>query len=287
MSGAFKSLEESLQKHLPDEDYQEVRRILYGKATTQRDIPQSALESATAQNFEIKSFAMAPGVSEQLRPERKVNVALIQNAWPTETTKPLAEQRQAIFDRISQIAAGGHAAGGFDILCLQEAWTMPFAFCTREKYPWCEFAEPAETGPAFKFCSELAKKYNCVVVSSILERDENDGDTIWNTTVIVSNSGKYIGKTRKNHIPRVGDFNESTYYMEGQDGHPVFETAFGKIAVNICYGRHHPMNWLGYAINGAEIIFNPSGAGCFRWVEIWIYFSILFFVTDILGIFDF
>ena len=26
-------------------------------------------------------------------------------------------------------------------------------------------------------------------------------------------------------------------------GHPVFETAFGRIAVNICYGRHHPMNW--------------------------------------------
>uniref|UniRef100_A0A914KT52 CN hydrolase domain-containing protein n=1 Tax=Meloidogyne incognita TaxID=6306 RepID=A0A914KT52_MELIC len=32
----------------------------------------------------------------------------------------------------------------------------------------------------------------------------------------------------------------------------------GKIAVNICYGRHHPQNWLMYALNGAEIIFNPS-----------------------------
>lgn len=47
----------------------------------------------------------------------------------------------------------------------------------------------------------------------------------------------------QNHIPRVGDFNESTYYMEGDTGHPVFETAFGRIAINICYGRHHPMNW--------------------------------------------
>jgi len=48
---------------------------------------------------------------------------------------------------------------------------------------------------------------------------------------------------RQNHIPRVGDFNESTYYMEGNTGHPVFETAYGRIAINICYGRHHPMNW--------------------------------------------
>lgn len=46
--------------------------------------------------------------------------------------------------------------------------------------------------------------------------------------------------------------------MEGDTGHPVFQTQFGRIAVNICYGRHHPLNWLMYAINGAEICFNPS-----------------------------
>jgi beta-ureidopropionase len=62
----------------------------------------------------------------------------------------------------------------------------------------------------------------------------------------------------QNHIPRVGDFNESTYYMEGNTGHPVFETAYGKIAVNICYGRHHPLNWLAFGLIGAEIVFNPS-----------------------------
>jgi beta-ureidopropionase len=49
-----------------------------------------------------------------------------------------------------------------------------------------------------------------------------------------------MGKHHKNHIPRTGDFNESTYYIEGKTGHPVFETSFGKIAANICYGRHFP-----------------------------------------------
>lgn len=259
MSGKFDSVEESLKKYLPEEDYNEVRRILYGKPCQNVEIPAPAAELATAGNFQIKASKMSPGVDEQLRQKRNPKIALIQNAWPTATDAPILEQRKAIYDRISQIAeAGDKVENGFDILCLQEAWAMPFAFCTREKYPWCEFAESAEHGPATKFCSDLARKYNCVVVSPILERDEKDGDTIWNTAVIISNSGKVIGKTRKNHIPRVGDFNESTYYMEGEDGHPVFETQFGKIAVNICYGRHHPMNWLGYAINGAEIILNPS-----------------------------
>jgi len=149
-------------------------------------------------------------------------------------------------------------AQGVQILCLQETWTMPFAFCTREKQPWLELAESAENGPNIQFLREYARKYNMVIVSPILERDEVHGDTIWNTAVIINNNGIVIGKSRKNHIPRVGDFNESTYYMESELGHPVFETAFAKIAVNICYGRHHPLNWLAYGLNGAEIVFNPS-----------------------------
>ncbi|XP_052600653.1 beta-ureidopropionase isoform X2 [Peromyscus californicus insignis] len=135
---------------------------------------------------------------------------------------------------------------------------MPFAFCTREKLPWTEFAESAEDGLTTRFCQKLAKKHNMVVVSPILERDRDHGGVLWNTAVVISNSGLVMGKTRKNHIPRVGDFNESTYYMEGNLGHPVFQTQFGRIAVNICYGRHHPLNWLMYSLNGAEIIFNPS-----------------------------
>lgn len=47
-----------------------------------------------------------------------------------------------------------------------------------------------------------------VIVSPILERDESHGDTLWNTAVVISNTGAVLGKTRKNHIPRVGDFNE-------------------------------------------------------------------------------
>lgn len=134
---------------------------------------------------------------------------------------------------------------------------MPFAFCTREK-EWCEFAEPVAGGPSTRLVQERAARHNMVVVSPILERDEVHGGVLWNTAVVVGNSGNVIGKHRKNHIPRVGDFNESTYYMEGDTGHPVFQTAFGRVAVNICYGRHHPLNWQAFGMNGAEIVFNPS-----------------------------
>ena len=69
---------------------------------------------------------------------------------------------------------------------------------------------------------QYAKANDMVIISPILERDERD--IIWNTAVVISHTGKVMGKSRKNHIPRVGDFNESTYYMEGDTGHRVFDT---------------------------------------------------------------
>jgi len=186
-----------------------------------------------------------------------VKIGLIQHSIVLPTTDPIVEQAAAIREKVGRLIdiAGAH---GVNVICLQEAWTMPFAFCTREKRPWLEFAESAEDGPSTEFLKLKAKQHNMVIVSPILERDESHQGTIWNTAVIISNSGNVIGKDRKVHIPRVGDFNESTYYMEGELGHPVFETIFGKIGVNICYGRHHVLNWLAFGLNGAEIVFNPS-----------------------------
>lgn len=35
---------------------------------------------------------------------------------------------------------------------------MPFAFCTREKKPWCEFAESAEDGPTTELLKDVRPK---------------------------------------------------------------------------------------------------------------------------------
>ncbi|KAH7834093.1 hypothetical protein Vadar_012685 [Vaccinium darrowii] len=165
---------------------------------------------------------------ELLRPPRIVRVGLIQNSIALPTTAPFLDQRRAIFQKVKPIidAAG---ASGVNILCLQELWTMPFALCTREKR-WCEFAEPVD-GESTKFMQDLARKYNMVIISPILERDVKHGETVWNTAVVIGNRGNIIGKHRK--------------------------TAYGKIVVNICYGRHNPLNCLAFGLNGAEIVFNP------------------------------
>lgn len=51
-----------------------------------------------------------------------------------------------------------------------------------------ELAENYLTGPTAELTKELAAKYNMVIVSSILERDEVRG-TAHNTSVVTSNTG--------------------------------------------------------------------------------------------------
>ncbi|XP_043714017.1 beta-ureidopropionase [Telopea speciosissima] len=254
----FDSLHRLLSSSLEPHVFQEVSRVLLGlncgRALESLTLPDPVVSLSSKHDFDLQAFSFGAD-KESLREPRIVRVGIIQNSAALPTTATFLDQKSAILQKLKPIidAAG---ASGVNILCLQEAWTMPFAFCTREKR-WCEFAEPID-GESTQFLQDFARKYNMVIISPILERDINHGETIWNTAVIIGNHGNIIGKHRKNHIPRVGDFNESTYYMEGNTGHPVFETAFGKIAVNICYGRHHPLNWLAFGLNGAEIVFNPS-----------------------------
>ncbi|MGZ4134247.1 MAG: nitrilase-related carbon-nitrogen hydrolase, partial [Tumebacillaceae bacterium] len=69
---------------------------------------------------------------------------------------------------------------------------------------------------------------------------------------------------RKQHIPHVAagengcGFWEKYYFKPGNLGYPVFETAFAKIGVYICYDRHFPEGARLLGLNGAEVIFNPS-----------------------------
>jgi beta-ureidopropionase len=256
---------ESIEQLIFDADgqkqHRDIYRILYGCRPSdielKLDIPDACSAKLEGQaDFELKGYLLL-AEKEQLRRPREVRVGVIQNSIKLPTTAPVIDQIKAIHNRIG-VFLDLAGSNNVNIVCMQEAWTMPFAFCTRERLPWTEFAEPAETGMTTNFLKTYAKKYNMVIISPMLERDELHLDTIWNTAVVIDNHGNYLGKSRKNHIPRVGDFNESTYYMESNLGHPVFETEFGKIAINICYGRHHPLNWLMYKVNGAEIVFNPS-----------------------------
>ncbi|KAJ8983188.1 hypothetical protein NQ317_005831, partial [Molorchus minor] len=159
---------------------------------------------------------------EESRNQRLIRIGLFQQKVPLALTNPCHKVKLAMYS----LATDGvkvAARGGVKIFCLQQAWNMPYAFCSGERTPWYEYAEDAEKGPTTKIIKVLAAQYNMVIISPILERDEICKETIWNTAVVIDNHGNYLGKYRRNHIPKVENINEPTYYCEGNTGHPVFE----------------------------------------------------------------
>jgi N-carbamoylputrescine amidase len=96
-----------------------------------------------------------------------------------------------------------------------------------------------------------------VIVLPIYEEDLPG--VYYNTAAVIDADGTYLGKYRKNHIPHCQPgFWEKFYFKPGNLGYPVFKTQYGTVGVYICYDRHFPEGARLLAMNGAEIIFNPS-----------------------------
>ncbi|MBT8352722.1 MAG: acyltransferase [Deltaproteobacteria bacterium] len=144
---------------------------------------------------------------------------------------------------------------GVNILCLQEIFHGPY-FCAEQDIKWYGVAEKVP-GPITDQLAEYAKKYQMVMIVPVYEV-EIEG-VYYNTAAVIDADGKYLGKFRKIHIPHTWPgFWEKFYFKPGNLGFPVFDTAYAKIGLFICYDRHFPECARILALKGAEILFNPS-----------------------------
>ena len=148
------------------------------------------------------------------------------------------------------------AAKKVKILCLQELFYGPY-FCAEQETKWYHLTERVPEGPTTQLMMKLAKKHKMVMVIPIYE--EEQAGVYYNTAAVIDADGKYLGKYRKTHIPHCKPgFWEKFYFRPGNLGYPIFETAFAKVGVYICYDRHFPEGARALGLAGAEIVFNPS-----------------------------
>ena len=142
-----------------------------------------------------------------------------------------------------QINAAGKL--GLDIVCLGEAIQAIGTSATIQ-----DRAQPIP-GPVSEVLAEAAKLNKIWVVAGLTELD---GDVIYNTAVLLDRSGEIAGKYRKVHLPR----EEWKKGIRPGNEYPVFETDFGKVAIQICYDWFFPEAAEIFALQGAEIIFAPT-----------------------------
>ena len=144
---------------------------------------------------------------------------------------------------------------GAQILCLQEIFHGPY-FCAEQDIKWYRTAEPVP-GPITERLAPLARKHRMVLILPIYEMEQEG--VYYNAAAVLDADGKYLGKMRKVHIPHTYPaFWEKFYFKPGTLGFPVFQTAYAKIGIFICYDRHFPECARILALKGAEILFNPS-----------------------------
>ncbi|MCH8863083.1 MAG: acyltransferase [Proteobacteria bacterium] len=184
----------------------------------------------------------------------KLKGGLIQMALKASTDQSPEEIRDAMIEaHLPLIDEAGKQ--GVQVLCFQEVFTQPY-FCPSQDAKWYAAAEAIPDGPTTRLMQEYAKKYKMVIVVPIYE-EEMPG-VYYNTAAVIDADGSYLGKYRKTHIPQVAGFWEKFFFKPGTSGWPVFDTAYCKLGVYICYDRHFPEGWRALALAGAEYVVNPS-----------------------------
>ncbi len=177
-------------------------------------------------------------------------------------------QRRATLDRAANrrrgIEALEEAAGsGAKVIGFAELAFDPF-YPQRHATP--EELGLAETipGPTTELFSAKAAELGVVLVLNLFERE---GDMTYDSSPVIDVDGSILGVTRMVHITDYPLFHEKGFYAPSNEGAPVYETAFCKLGVAICYDRHYPEYMRALGVAGAEIVFTPQAGAIGEWPE--------------------
>ncbi len=88
-SGELNSVEQVLNKYVPEKEREEVRRILYGSKAESLELPESAKAIAKKLDFDLVGYKIH-AQKEELRHPRIVRIGAVQNAIKAPTTAPVA-----------------------------------------------------------------------------------------------------------------------------------------------------------------------------------------------------
>lgn len=185
----------------------------------------------------------------------KVKVACVQFACGAVASSDAEQVKRNIetADRLTRQAADN----GAKIILLSELFER-FYFCQERRYDYYELALPLSENPAIAHFKELCKELHVVMPICVFEKD---GNTFYNSVVMIDADGSELGVYRKTHIPDDHYYQEKFYFTPGNTGFKVFETQYGNVGVGICWDQWFPETARCLALKGADIILYPTAIG--------------------------
>lgn len=146
--------------------------------------------------------------------------------------------------RIVSIAEEAAKAGA-KIIVLPETATSGYIYKDRRQFDPFLDTVPGKTTDAI---AKVTAKYGCYVTIGISEIDRTTS-LAYNTGALIGPKG-YIGKYRKVGL----NPDDQLWFTPGNLGYPVFETEYGKLAMEICYDDTYWEIARTAAVKGAQIV---------------------------------
>ena len=178
----------------------------------------------------------------------KTKIALVQMKMSSDPKKNIQNATNKI-----KIAA----KKGAKVICLPELFLTKY-FCQVENHKNFNLAEKIP-GPKSHLFSLLAKELKIILIISLFEKKTLG--LYHNSSIVINEKGKILGKYRKMHIPDDPQFYEKFYFTPGDLGFKSFKTSKGNLGTLICWDQWFPEAARLTALKGAEIIFYPTAIG--------------------------
>ena len=149
------------------------------------------------------------------------------------------------------------AARGGQIILLPELFETWY-FCQERNYDSYALARRLEENPAVQHFCGVAAELKTVLPISFFERQ---GNVTYNSAAVIDADGRVLGVYRKTHIPDDHFYQEKFYFTPGNTGFQVWDTAYGRIGVGICWDQWFPEAARCMALMGAELLLYPTAIG--------------------------
>ncbi len=140
-----------------------------------------------------------------------------------------------------------------DLIFYPEVQLSPFF----AQFPRCPALPDAITkeDPAFAQFRDACRKSGILASPNFYYRENGKN---YDTSFLIDKDGKMLGTQKMVHIAQAPQFYEQDYYTPSDDGFHVFDTAFGKIGIVVCFDRHYPESIRTEALMGADLILIPT-----------------------------
>jgi N-carbamoylputrescine amidase len=181
----------------------------------------------------------------------------------------MSEDKSANIDKAERLVREA-AFHGANIILLPELFEGLY-FCKDMDEKYFSWAKPLKNNQLIEHFASLAKELSVVLLVSYFEKADEayfkvnckarESSLGYNSLVVIDSDGTVMDNYRKTHIPDGPGYEEKFYFKPGDTGFKVYETAYGKIGVGICWDQWFCETARALTLMGAEMIFYPTAIG--------------------------